>query len=116
MNGGAPTAAPPAVAAPTPVPPPAATAASSAAAMAKGGKKVKGARQTEKDDGAAGDEGCVVCLDAPVQVTLFPCGHNITCASCTRALLQLKRPCPFCSSPIKTTDLERLPEAWRTVS
>ena len=58
-------------------------------------------------------EMCVVCMDAPAQVTLFPCGHNITCASCTRALISLKRPCPFCSAPIKTTDIERLPEAWR---
>ena len=55
-------------------------------------------------------------MDAPAQVTLLPCGHQITCAACTRALLQLKRPCPFCSVPIKTTDLERLPEAWRTVA
>ena len=47
------------------------------------------------------------------QVTLFPCGHNITCAGCTRALLQLKRPCPFCSTPIDSTDLERLPDAWQ---
>ena len=62
------------------------------------------------------DEGCVICMDAPAQATLFPCRHNITCAPCTRALLQLKRPCPFCSVPIKATDLDRLPDAWRTVA
>ena len=55
-------------------------------------------------------------MDAPAQVTLLPCGHNITCASCTRALLQLKRPCPFCSAEIKATDLQKLPDAWRTVA
>ena len=69
-----------------------------------------------EDDGSATDESCVVCMDAPAQVTLFPCGHNITCASCTRALMELQRPCPFCSVPIKSTDLERLPDAWRTVN
>ena len=25
-------------------------------------------------------EECVVCMDLPVQITLYPCKHNITCA------------------------------------
>ena len=54
-----------------------------------------------------------MCMDRPAEVTLFPCGHNITCAACTRALLQLQRPCPFCSVPIASTDLDRMPDAWQ---
>lgn len=70
-----------------------------------------------RPDGLGGDEGgveCVVCMDAVAQVTLSPCGHNITCQACTRALIQLKRPCPFCSAPIKSTDIDRIPDTWRT--
>ena len=100
---------------------PPAVATTAAAAPAIGGLPPPRTRRGRQEQivaeqlAEAGDanEGCVVCLDAPAQVTLFPCGHNITCASCTRALLQLKRPCPFCSAPIKNTDLDRLPEAWR---
>ena len=42
----------------------------------------------------------------------FPCGATLRARAAAR-LLQLKRPCPFCSAPIKNTDLDRLPEAWR---
>ena len=58
---------------------------------------------------------CVVCMDAAAQITLFPCGHQITCSGCTRALLLLKKPCPFCASDIASTDLDKLPEPWRIV-
>ena len=55
----------------------------------------------------------MICMDAPAQATLFPCGHNITCKPCTRALLQLRRPCPYCSRPITGTDIDRQPNAWK---
>merc|ERR1712070_44008 len=58
---------------------------------------------------------CVVCMDAPACVMLYPCGHNITCASCTRALLQHNKPCPFCSKDIAYTDLASQPGPWNLV-
>ena len=59
---------------------------------------------------------CVVCMDAPAAITLHPCGHHITCAGCTLALLELKKPCPFCSSDIVSTDLDKSQSErlWRT--
>jgi len=58
---------------------------------------------------------CVVCMDAPVQITLFPCNHNITCASCTYALLQHNKPCPYCAVEIVHTDLNHQPGPWNVV-
>ena len=115
---------------------------------------------------------CVVCMDAPAGITLYPCaphgqawpngahplaqgcpldlrgapspragrgkaavalrclakaadsvpawpsrcGHTITCAGCTHALLELGLPCPFCSSEIASTDLGRpaCERQWQT--
>jgi hypothetical protein len=97
-------------------------AAGTGTALAGGGKGggVRGHRRgaealglSDNLDSSANDESCVICMDAPAQITLFPCGHNITCAGCTQALLQLRRPCPFCSQPIKGTDLDHMPEAWQ---
>ncbi|KAL1530041.1 hypothetical protein AB1Y20_000965 [Prymnesium parvum] len=56
---------------------------------------------------------CVVCMDSPAHVTLFPCAHQITCSGCTHALLELKKPCPFCSSEISGTDLGKGLATWR---
>jgi pyrimidine deaminase RibD-like protein len=56
-------------------------------------------------------------MDQEATITLSPCEHMITCAACTRALLQQRRPCPYCYEEIKDTNLvERSPEPWRTVS
>ena len=63
--------------------------------------------RSNADEGARGEEEfddgtieCVVCMDAVACDMLLPCKHKITCMSCTSALLQFNRPCPFCSTPI----------------
>ena len=55
---------------------------------------------------------------AKVTHSIWPtrCGHTITCASCTHALLEMGLTCPFCSSEIASTDLGRpaCERQWRT--
>ena len=45
---------------------------------------------------------CAVCLDAPKDAALVPCGHR-TCRGCARALRRRKLPCPSCRQPIDGT-------------
>ncbi len=45
---------------------------------------------------------CAVCLDAPKDAALVPCGHR-TCRSCAKALRRRKLPCPSCRQPIDGT-------------
>ena len=45
---------------------------------------------------------CAVCLDAPKDAALVPCGHR-TCRSCAKALRRRKLPCPSCRQPIEGT-------------
>jgi hypothetical protein len=45
---------------------------------------------------------CAVCLDAPKDAALVPCGHR-TCRSCSKALRRRKLPCPSCRQPIDGT-------------
>ncbi|EOD29237.1 hypothetical protein EMIHUDRAFT_434619 [Emiliania huxleyi CCMP1516] len=89
---------------------PAASAAAAGAGREGSGRERRGPaaskRAVEPDESVSE---CVVCMDAPIQVTLFPCKHNITCASCTYALLQHNKPCPFCAVEIASTDMNRTP-------
>ena len=45
---------------------------------------------------------CAVCLDAPKDAALVPCGHR-TCRGCAKALRRRKLPCPSCRQPIDGT-------------
>ena len=45
---------------------------------------------------------CAVCLDAPKDAALVPCGHR-TCRSCAKTLRRRKLPCPSCRQPIDGT-------------
>ena len=45
---------------------------------------------------------CAVCLDAPKDAALVPCGHR-TCRSCAKAPRRRKLPCPSCRQPIDGT-------------
>ena len=45
---------------------------------------------------------CAVCLDAPKDAALVPCGHR-TCRGCAKALRRRKLPCPSCRQPIEGT-------------
>ena len=42
---------------------------------------------------------CAICLDAPKDAALVPCGHR-TCRSCAKALQRRKQPCPSCRQKI----------------
>ena len=45
---------------------------------------------------------CAVCLDAPKDAALVPCGHR-TCRGCAKTLRRRKLPCPSCRQPIDGT-------------
>ena len=48
------------------------------------------------------DRTCVVCLDAPRNVTFHTCGHYVCCLTCAMELLAQERPkCPNCRVPIR---------------
>lgn len=50
-------------------------------------------------------ETCIVCMDFPPQVALFPCGHSNICVACAKKLNNGNsrgRPkCPTCRKPIQ---------------
>jgi hypothetical protein len=47
---------------------------------------------------------CVVCLDAPKDHIIVPCGHQCVCARCAEQLTKTRTPmCPVCRGPIRET-------------
>jgi hypothetical protein len=47
---------------------------------------------------------CVVCLDAPKDHLIVPCGHQCVCAGCAEQLTKTRTPtCPVCREPIRET-------------
>jgi hypothetical protein len=47
---------------------------------------------------------CVLCLDAPKDHIITPCGHQCVCGACAEKLKGVKRPaCPICREPINAT-------------
>jgi hypothetical protein len=47
---------------------------------------------------------CVVCMDAPKQHIIFPCGHQCVCEACAQQLTQATAPtCPVCRALIQAT-------------
>jgi hypothetical protein len=50
------------------------------------------------------EEMCVLCLDAPKDHIITPCGHQCVCGACAEKLKRVKRPtCPICREPIAAT-------------
>ena len=47
---------------------------------------------------------CKLCMDAPIQAVLLPCGHTLACAECGRGL----RECPVCRSEVEETTMLHL--------
>lgn len=43
---------------------------------------------------------CTVCMDAPQNAIMVPCGHNACCVNCANTLLRNKQPCVICRKPI----------------
>ena len=47
---------------------------------------------------------CVLCLDAPKDHIIIPCGHQCVCEACAEKLKEARSPlCPFCRAPINST-------------
>jgi hypothetical protein len=48
---------------------------------------------------------CVLCLDAPKDHIITPCGHQCVCGACAEKLKRVKRnpACPICRGPINAT-------------
>jgi hypothetical protein len=47
---------------------------------------------------------CVLCLDAPKDHIIIPCGHQCVCEACAEKLKKARHPlCPFCRTPINST-------------
>ena len=47
---------------------------------------------------------CVVCMDAPKQHSILPCGHQCVCEACAQQLTQKSPPtCPVCRALIQGT-------------
>ena len=47
---------------------------------------------------------CVVCMDAPKQHVILPCGHQCVCEACAQQLTQKSPPtCPVCRALIQGT-------------
>ena len=46
---------------------------------------------------------CMICMDAPSSILFNPCGHQISCESCSEQILQNNRCCPMCQGDIVNT-------------
>ena len=47
---------------------------------------------------------CVVCMDAPKDCVMVPCGHQCVCEACAQQLTQATTPtCPVCRALIRET-------------
>jgi hypothetical protein len=47
---------------------------------------------------------CVLCLDAPKDHIIVPCGHQCVCGACAEKLKKARSAlCPFCRAPINAT-------------
>jgi hypothetical protein len=50
------------------------------------------------------EDQCVLCLDAPKDHIIVPCGHQCVCEACAEKLKKARNPlCPFCRAPINAT-------------
>ena len=53
--------------------------------------------------GGGASAGCVICMDAPQECTLAPCGHRCVCLACVASLLRrggCHAVCPMCRQQI----------------
>ena len=47
---------------------------------------------------------CVLCMDAPKDHMIAPCGHQCVCEACAEKLKKARHAlCPFCRTPISAT-------------
>ena len=76
------------------------TSACSKASLAASKADARHSEESVDDD----DEWmCVVCMELPIQMTLMPCRHSITCSPCTDKILGKSHECPFCRCQIHAT-------------
>eukprot|EP01118_Nematostelium_gracile_P018424 TRINITY_DN8179_c0_g2_i1.p1 TRINITY_DN8179_c0_g2~~TRINITY_DN8179_c0_g2_i1.p1 ORF type:complete len:129 (+),score=28.04 TRINITY_DN8179_c0_g2_i1:59-388(+) len=43
---------------------------------------------------------CSICMDGEINCVTVPCGHKIMCLECCESLVENKKPCPICRTPI----------------
>ena len=65
------------------------------------------AAQAAPAGGMGRDDECVICMDAPRQALLAPCGHRTACLACTDRLMEGRHPggqvyCPLCGEPVES--------------
>lgn len=46
------------------------------------------------------DNVCIVCMDAPVEVQLWPCSHSILCQHCSGVIAARSNQCPKCRADL----------------
>jgi hypothetical protein len=63
-------------------------------------RKRKEPSELEESDPKRQRSECAVCLDAEPEIVLVPCGHECTCAACSKQLKEAKAKCPICRAEI----------------
>jgi len=48
---------------------------------------------------------CYVCMANELNAKIRPRGHTVACRDCTKKLMKLRDPCPFCRRPIQGYEL-----------
>jgi len=51
------------------------------------------------NEGEVGQPQCIVCMDAPANCAIIPCGHLCLCGACSSKLLTRDACCPICRAP-----------------
>jgi len=68
-----------------------------------GGSGSSSSRQGGDQDGSGVKNGgaCVICMDAPANYLVLPCGHQCGCQPCLNAVARGPHPqCPICRTPL----------------
>ena len=49
------------------------------------------------------DDTCTICMEAPKELVIVPCGHFNMCKTCTESVMKTSKKCPFCRGVIQYT-------------
>lgn len=45
---------------------------------------------------------CIICMDAPSEIAMIPCGHKKFCPNCAHKIKESTKTCPYCRQIITT--------------